>query len=70
MLSTQNVVIVIPKRTPDCPEPRAFHENFAQKNTSHTHDEGKRKETDLMDLAFHGESVRGCSSLMRERFVS
>ena len=31
MLSTQHVVIVIPKRTPDCPEPRAFQKNFAQK---------------------------------------
>ena len=34
MLSTQHVVIVIPKRTPDCPEPRAFQKKFAQKNTS------------------------------------
>ena len=57
MLSTQHVVIVIPKRTPDCPEPRAFQKNFARqiaqnrelskkilykKTQRNTHDESKR----------------------------
>ena len=73
MLSTQRVVIVIPKRTPDCPEPRAFQKKICTKKhiaIPMTRARDKRLTCPKGIWRFHGESVRGLSSLMRERFVS
>ena len=66
--TTQQVVIEVPERTSDCPEPKTFKNISHKKKHRNTYDEGKRYETDLAlrIWRFHDESVR--CFLTRERF--